>query len=128
MKTVLVVEDTKSERRLMSALLRQAGFKVGEVNSVENAWNWLKVNSFPDMILLDIILPGINGLEFCRQIRSRSQEWQEIPILFCSSRAEEFDRFWALRQGGTDYITKPYAPQDLIGTVFKHLDLKHNLN
>lgn len=121
MKTILVVEDTKSERQLISGLLTQAGLNVVAVDSVESARDWLEENSLPNLILLDIILPGLNGLEFCRQIRGADFDCKRIPILFCSSKAEGFDRWWAMRQGGTDYITKPYAPQDLIDTVFKYI-------
>jgi len=122
MKTILVVEDIRAERKLISALLTYAGFNVVALDSVESAWEWLEKNPLPNLILLDIILPGKNGLELCRQIRSRREGWEKIPILFCSSKAEDFDRFWALRQGGTDYITKPYAPQNLLDTVIKHID------
>lgn len=121
MKTVLVVEDTKSERQLMSALLTQAGFSVFATESAEEGWEWLEANKAPNLILLDIIMPGENGLDLCRKIREHA-EWQEIPILFCSSKAEDFDRFWAMRQGGTDYITKPYAPQNLVDTVTRHVN------
>ncbi len=120
MKTVLVVEDLQAERQLISALLTHAGFKVVVTESVEAARQWLETNPLPNLILLDIILPGENGLDLCRQIRSHPQ-WQKIPILFCSSKAEDFDRFWALRQGGNDYLTKPFAPQQLVEAVFRHV-------
>lgn len=116
MKTVLIVEDASAERQMSSALLTNAGFKVAVTDSAASAWEWLNNNNPPNLILLDIIMPGESGLDFCRKIRSQEQ-WKEIPILFCSSKSEEFDRFWALRQGGTEYITKPYVPQKLIETV-----------
>lgn len=121
MKTVLIVEDTQSERQLLSALLSQAGLAVAAAENVENAWKWLETHSQPDLILLDIIMPDDSGLELCRRVRERA-EWEQVPIIFCSSKSEEFDRFWALRQGGNDYVTKPYAPQDLLETVEKHLN------
>lgn len=116
MKTILVVEDTNAERQMISALLTSAGFTVAVTDSAESAWEWLNNNNPPNLILLDIIMPGESGLDLCRKIRSYDQ-WKDIPILFCSSKSEEFDRFWALRQGGTEYITKPYVPQKLIDTV-----------
>jgi len=121
MKTILVIEDTKSHCKLISALLTHVGFNVVARHSVETAWQWLENNILPDLILLDIVLPGENGLEFCRQIRSLELEWKNIPILFCSSKVAGFDRWWAIRQGGTDYITKPYSPKVLVETVFKHI-------
>ncbi|MDJ0842852.1 response regulator [Crocosphaera sp.] len=116
MKTILVVEDTQAERKLISALLTHAGFITPNVSSAKQAWEWLENNSFPDLILLDIIMPEENGLELCRKIKA-NPKWKDIPIVFCSSKSEEFDRFWALRQGGNDYITKPFAPQQLIDAV-----------
>ena len=119
MKTVLIVEDTTAERQMSSALLSHAGFNVAVAESAEVAWKWLESHEAPNLILLDIVMPGESGLELCRKIREHAQ-WKEIPILFCSSKAEEFDRFWAMRQGGNEYITKPYVPQKLVDTVTQH--------
>lgn len=116
MKTILIVEDTKAEREMSSALLSHAGFHVAIADSAETAWEWLHKNPAPNLILLDIVMPGESGLDLCRKIRE-SSSWKDIPILFCSSKAEEFDRFWAMRQGGDEYITKPYVPQNLVDKV-----------
>lgn len=116
MKTVLIVEDTNAERQMSSALLTHAGFQVAVADSAETAWIWLNANPKPNLILLDIVMPGESGLDLCRKIREHN-DWKEIPILFCSSKAEEFDRFWAIRQGGNEYITKPYVPQNLVDKV-----------
>jgi twitching motility two-component system response regulator PilH len=120
MTTILVVEDVQVEQQLISALLNHAGFKTAVASSAKAAWQWLENNPLPDLILLDIIMPEETGLELCRKIRANSQ-WNDIPILFCSSKSEEFDRFWALRQGGSGYITKPFAPQQFINTVSRHV-------
>ena len=116
MKTILIVEDTHAERQMSSALLTHAGFDVAVAESAESAWQWLDEHPAPNLILLDIVMPGESGLDLCRKIREHS-DWKEIPILFCSSKAEEFDRFWAIRQGGNEYITKPYVPQNLVDKV-----------
>ena len=116
MKTILIVEDTNAERQMSSALLTHAGFDVAVAESAESAWQWLNSHPAPNLILLDIVMPGESGLDLCRKIREHPH-WQEIPILFCSSKSEEFDRFWAMRQGGNEYITKPYTPQKLIDRV-----------
>ncbi|GFE69189.1 PleD family two-component system response regulator [Chroococcus sp. FPU101] len=121
MKSILVVEDTQAERLLISALLTHAGFTVSVTDSSESAWEWLHNNPQPDLILLDIIMPGESGLDLCRKIRAH-ENWQNLPILFCSSKAEDFDRFWALRQGGNDYITKPFVPQQLVDTVERYVN------
>lgn len=121
MKTVLVVEDSRSEQRLIVSLLQQAGFKVDKADSAELALSWLAENGRPDLIVLDIIMPGTSGLDFCRQLRSDAQ-YESVPIVFCSSKNQEFDQFWALRQGGNAYITKPFSPSNLVQTVRKHLN------
>ncbi len=121
MKTILVIEDIQTERQLISALLSHVGFKVAVADSAEAAWQWLQNNPTPNLILSDIIMPGETGLELCRKVRENSQ-LQEVPFVFCSSKSEEFDRFWALRQGAKDYITKPYTPQDLLAIVSKNVN------
>ena len=120
MKTVLVVEDSRTDRRLIMALLQQIGLNVVCVESGESALSWLSENQRPDLILLDIVMPGLSGFDICRQLRA-NPEFENTSIIFCSSKDQEFDRFWALRQGGNGYITKPFAPLDLINTVCNHL-------
>ena len=120
MKTVLVVEDSRTEQRLIMALLQQVGLNVVCVNSAESALNWLGENQRPDLILLDIVMPGLNGFDLCRQLRT-DPDFENTSIIFCSSKDQEFDQFWALRQGGTAYITKPFAPLDLVKTVCSYL-------
>lgn len=121
MKTVLVVEDSRTDRRLIVALLQQVGLKVAVTDSAESAWSWLEANGQPNLIVLDIVMPGLSGFDLCRQIRANPQ-FENIPIVFCSSKDQEFDQFWALRQGGNAYITKPFAPLDLVQTVCNHLN------
>lgn len=121
MKTVLVVEDSKAEQRLILALLQQVGLQVALSDTAESALSWLENNKRPDLIVLDIIMPGLSGLDLCRQIRS-NPDLESIPIVFCSSKSQDFDRFWALRQGGNAYLTKPFDPSDLLDTVCEHLN------
>lgn len=119
-KTILIVEDNHADRQLSSALLSHAGFKIAVAKDVEAAWEWLENHATPNLILLDILLPGESGLELCRKIREH-QNYKDIPVLFCSAKSEEFDRFWALRQGGNEYITKPYLPQKLVDKVIQYV-------
>ena len=107
MKTVLVVDDTQAERNMASALLSHAGFQVAVAENAEAGWQWLQNHNAPNLILLDIVMPGESGLDLCRKIREHDQ-LKEIPVVFCSSKSEDFDRFWALRQGGNEYITIHY--------------------
>ena len=119
MKTVLIVEDMEAEQKLMAALLTQAGFEVSVTPSVDAAWQWLANHPRPNLILLDIVMPGRSGLELCRLIRT-TPHLQGIPVIFCSSKNQDFDRFWALRQGGNAYIQKPFAPKQLLETALQY--------
>jgi twitching motility two-component system response regulator PilH len=120
MKTILVVEDCKAEQKLIALLLKHTGCQVILVDSAESAREWLQNNSKPNLIVLDTILPGINGLDFCRQLRKMSK-YAEVPIVFCSQKKQDFDKFWALRQGGNAYISKPFGPNELVRVVQKYV-------
>uniref|UniRef100_B8HM41 Response regulator receiver protein n=1 Tax=Cyanothece sp. (strain PCC 7425 / ATCC 29141) TaxID=395961 RepID=B8HM41_CYAP4 len=121
MKTVLVVEDSRTEQHLIISLLEKSGLQAVLAETAESALDWLAHNAPPDLILMDIVMPGANGLELCREVRAQPQ-FKDIPIIFCSSKDQEFDRFWALRQGGNAYITKPFEPNELIQTVCEYLN------
>jgi twitching motility two-component system response regulator PilH len=120
MKRILVVEDGQTEQQVALGLLTQAGFAVTLSATAEEAWQWLQTNPVPNLILLDIVMPGQSGLDLCRRVRADAR-LLNVPIVFCSSKREEFDRFWALRQGGNSYIVKPYAPKVLLETVNQYI-------
>ncbi len=118
MKSVLVVEDAHADQHLMVSLLEQSGYQVIAKDSTEQAQQWLlQQTNPPDLIIIDIVMPeGKSGLELCRELREEDQ-FSDIPIIFCSSKDEEFDQFWAMRQGGNAYITKPFLPKEFLNTV-----------
>lgn len=118
MKTVLVVEDAHADQKLMVSLLEQVGYQVIAKASAEQAQQWLlEQTDPPDLIIIDIVMPeGKSGLDLCRDIRANAN-FQQIPIIFCSSKDEQFDQFWAMRQGGNAYITKPFVPNEFLNTV-----------
>ncbi len=120
MKKALVVDDSKSEQKLVQALLEKLDLEVSLADNGAEALAWLKGNEQPDLIFLDIVMPDMNGLDLCREIRE-NLGYKDVPIIFCSNKSQEFDRFWALRQGGNAYLTKPYSPMDFIKTVKEHL-------
>ncbi|AFZ43327.1 response regulator receiver protein [Halothece sp. PCC 7418] len=121
MTTVLIVEDGHADQKLMVSLLEQSGYEVVAKNSVEEAESWLLQEKHdPDLIVLDIVMPGSSGLELCREIRA-NETLKNIPIVFCSSKNKEFDQFWALRQGGNAYLTKPFLPKEFLNTVAEQL-------
>ncbi|MEN9279794.1 MAG: response regulator [Gloeomargarita sp. DG_1_4_bins_134] len=118
-KTILLVEDGRAEQQLIAGLLSQAGFDVVVFAGVEPAWAWLHEHT-PALVILDIVMSGQSGLDLCRMIRSRP-ELNQLPIVFCTSKNQEFDRFWAMRQGGNAYITKPFAPKELLTVVQQYV-------
>lgn len=115
MNTALVVEDSLVERTAIALILNRVGFKVLTVNSGEEAQE--KINSCqPDIIILDVILPGRSGFEICRQLKA-NPKMSQIPIVFCSSKGTELDRFWGLKQGAAAYLTKPLVSDELLQTI-----------
>lgn len=120
-KTVLIVEDNRTEQLMLEVLLSNAGWQVMLAQTAEAALSLLEKKNPPDLILMDIVMPGVSGFELCRQVRTTYDD-AEVPIIFCSSKNQDFDRYWALRQGGNEYITKPYQPKELIRTVSQYLD------
>jgi twitching motility two-component system response regulator PilH len=120
MKSILIVEDSKSEQRLMMGLLKTLGAEIFAVNNGEEALDWLAKNKQPDLIFLDIVMPEMSGFDVCRKIRTELLI-EKVPIIFCSEKSQEYDKFWALRQGGNAYLTKPYSPSDLVKTAKDYL-------
>ncbi|NPV92750.1 MAG: response regulator transcription factor [Firmicutes bacterium] len=112
MPTIFVVDDEENIRNLIGQYLLVEGFQVETFTKVEEVEGRLQAG-FPDMFILDIMLPGKNGLEFCRDIRNRSG----VPVIFISARGEEMDRILGLELGGDDYLTKPFSPRELVARV-----------
>lgn len=108
---VLVVDDEPNIRDTIAVTLRREGF---EVTLAETGPEGLeKMESEPDVVVLDIMLPGLDGLEVCRQIRTTSS----VPILLLSARGEEIDRVVGLEIGADDYLTKPFAMRELVARI-----------
>jgi twitching motility two-component system response regulator PilH len=114
-ETILVVEDSPTERRLVGAALRREGYRVVTAGDGEEALARTAAES-PDLVLLDIILPKMNGYQVCRALKG-SARTQDIKILMLSSKAQESDRFWGLKQGADDYLTKPFVEAELLEAV-----------
>lgn len=106
------MDDEENIRNLIGQYLLVEGFQVETFTKVEEVEGRLQAG-FPDMFILDIMLPGKNGLEFCRDIRNRSG----VPVIFISARGEEMDRILGLELGGDDYLTKPFSPRELVARV-----------
>lgn len=120
MSKVLVVEDSPAQREMISGLLQRSGLDVTSVSDGLEAMDLIKglleQGLPPDLVVLDIVMPRMNGYEVCRRIKA-DPATQHLPVVMCSSKGEEFDRYWGLRQGADAYIAKPFQPQELVGTV-----------
>jgi len=112
MSNILIVEDEKKIAELLRDYLKQAGFDIHILTRGDKVIPWIKNNSF-DLILLDLMLPGMNGIEVCRDIRKFSQ----IPIIMITAQTEEIDRLLGLELGADDYISKPFSPREVVARV-----------
>jgi len=112
LNTIFVVDDEENIRLLISQYLQKEGFAVESFGSIEEL-NFRLESGYPDMFILDIMLPGQDGLDFCRQIRQHS----EVPVIFISARRQALDRIMGLEIGGDDYLSKPFSPGELMARV-----------
>ena len=110
---VALVDDEKSIREVVGYALRQAGYRVALYADGEEAWGAFE-RSLPDLAILDIIMPRVDGLELCRRIRAVSRR---LPLIFLTSRDDEVDRILGLEMGGDDYLCKPFSTRELIARV-----------
>ncbi len=115
MSVVLVVDDSAAAREMLSTELQDCGFRV--ILAADGAEAMEKINvTLPALVITDLIMPRLNGYELCRHIKNDPRT-QHVPVIMCSTKAEEFDRYWGMKQGANAYITKPYQPKDMINAV-----------
>ncbi len=114
-QNVLVVDDSKTELMFLSDLLQKRGLNVRTAENAEQAMQALAVGK-PDLILMDVVMPGQNGFQLTRSI-ARTPEYADIPIIMCTSKNQETDKVWGLRQGARDYVTKPVNPAELFAKI-----------
>lgn len=110
-KKIFVIDDEKDIQDIIQINLRSEGYDVYCYSSGEEALRGLK-NVVPDLFILDIMMPGIDGFEFCRRVRV-STEWNHIPVIFLSAKSDEIDKVLGLELGGDDYMTKPFSVKEL---------------
>ncbi|MDJ0732304.1 MAG: response regulator [Crocosphaera sp.] len=115
MRAVLLVEDSPAQQKMISTILKKNGWQVIIAKDGIQALETIK-DSSPDLIVLDIVMPKMNGYEVCRRIKTNPNT-QNVPIVMCSSKGEEFDRYWGIKQGADAYIAKPFEDVELIGTI-----------
>jgi len=123
---ILIVEDEKKIANLLCDYLKEAGFRTSTQDNGNLVIPQVKKDS-PDLILLDIMLPGKDGMELCREIRQVSN----IPIIMITARVEEIDRLLGLELGADDYICKPFSPREVVArvkTVFRRIHAEPQTN
>jgi two-component system phosphate regulon response regulator PhoB len=118
-KRIAIVEDEAELASLLDYNLSRAGYETQTLGGAEGTLKSLE-GLRPDLILLDIMLPGIDGFELCRAIR-KSSVLARTPVLFLTARSDEVDRVLGLEIGGDDYMTKPFSPRELVARVKAHL-------
>jgi len=114
-RTILVVEDEKDIRELVRFHLEQEGYAVQEADSGESALDQVAVQR-PALVILDLMLPGTDGVEVCRRLRIQHAN-NPIPVIMLTARAAEVDRVLGLELGADDYVTKPFSPRELVARV-----------
>ena len=115
MSTILIVEDSIVQREMMTDLLKASGLEVTHASDGAEALEAIH-KAPPDLVVLNIVMPRMNGYELCRHLKS-DPKTQNVPVVMCSSKGEEFDRYWGMKQGADAYIAKPFQPTELVGTV-----------
>ncbi|MFH0785793.1 MAG: response regulator [Pseudomonadota bacterium] len=118
-KLIMIVEDSPTDSKIAESLCLENGFKVVTVTEGDKALA-VAIEKKPDLILLDVILPNKNGFQVCRQLKTNA-ETKDIKIIIVSSKDQASDKFWGMKQGADDYITKPYSEDDLIAAIQKNI-------
>jgi twitching motility two-component system response regulator PilH len=112
---ILLVDDSKTELHALSDMLGKRGFSVRTAENGEEAMKRLAEEK-PDLILMDVVMPGQNGFQLTRAI-TRDPLYADVPIIMCTSKNQETDRVWGMRQGARDYITKPVDADELLTKI-----------
>src|SRR4028119_209426 len=122
---ILIVDDNPNNLELLFFILSDADFTVLEARDGKSAIQKVE-ESQPDLILLDVMMPGIDGFETCRQLKA-TESSKDIPVIFMTALSETVDKVKGFNVGAVDYITKPIQPEDLTARITTHLTIR-NLN
>lgn len=115
MAEILIIDDSPTEIHVLTTMLTKHGFAVSSVSNGEDGIKAAKEKK-PALILMDVVMPGINGFQATRQL-SKDADTADIPVIIVTTKDQETDRVWGLRQGAKDYLTKPVAESDLIEKI-----------
>ena len=114
-KNILLVDDSKTELHFLSELLGKRGYSVRTAENGEEALRRLGEQK-PDLILMDVVMPGQNGFQLTRSI-TRDPAFADVPVIMCTSKNQETDKVWGMRQGARDYVVKPVDGDELVAKI-----------
>ena len=117
-RKVLIVDDSPIDQHAISRPLTASGYAVDIASNGKEALTRLESTTY-DVVLLDVIMPEQNGFQLCRQLR-RDERYKDMPIIIVTSKDQSSDKFWGMKQGATEYITKPFDTEDLVKTVNRY--------
>ena len=124
MARVMVVDDSPTDVEHLRQMLQRAGYQVLQATSGKDAIDMIRTER-PDCIVMDVVMPGVNGFQATRTL-SRDPQTASIPIVVVSSKNQETDRLWALRQGAKEYVVKPVKERELIAKINSVLGTQQN--
>lgn len=116
-KTILIVDDSPTEMRLVREALQKGGYRILTAVDGEEALE-KAAGENPSLIVLDVVLPKKNGFQVCRQLKT-APTTKDIKIIMVTSKSQDTDRFWGLKQGADAYMTKPFKEEELLGNIKK---------
>ena len=114
-KNILVVDDSPTERHVLVELLTRNGYQVITAESGEEGIEKARSDQ-PDLVLMDVVMPGLNGYQATRTL-TRDETTKHIPVIVCTSKGQETDKIWGLRQGAQDYMVKPINQDELLAKI-----------
>ncbi|MGE5465553.1 MAG: response regulator [Methanocella sp.] len=114
-QNILVVDDSPTDRQHLMDMLTKSGYHVATAENAEDAIARVKQLK-PDLVLMDVVMPGQNGFQATRAL-TRDDATKHIPVIICTSKSQETDKVWGLRQGARDYIVKPINQNDLLAKI-----------
>ncbi|HEX4858217.1 MAG TPA: response regulator [Usitatibacteraceae bacterium] len=114
-KKILIVDDSPTERAFLEGILAKSGYATVTAISGEEGVERAKAEQ-PDLILMDVVMPGLNGFQATRAI-TREERTKHIPVFICTTKDQETDKIWGMRQGAKDYIVKPVNAADLLAKI-----------
>ena len=114
-RKILIVDDSATNRHALSEMLARHGYKCSVAGSAKEAIEKAKAEK-PDMILMDVVMPDMDGYQATRII-TRDEETKNIPVILCTSKNQQTDRIWGVRQGAKDYVFKPVDEKDLLAKI-----------